>query len=101
MVGRQWFSGAVGIELVIFCPSRLHWELLNEYMGGIMDTLDGSHGAHFTYLPIVYQDDAQVASSSSTCQIASEQRYTLEISFIEAQTLFDADPLTLPKLTRY
>lgn len=87
MAGRQWFSGAVGLKLVINHPSHLHWEILNQYLGGIMDTLDGSHGAHFTYLPIAYQDDAQVAFTSKSYQIASESSYSLEISFLSKNIL--------------
>ena len=82
MAGRHWFAGGVGLELVVFGSERLHWELLNGYMGGIMDTLGGGHGNHFTYLPIVYQDDGQVVSISSTSHVASEQHYTLDVSFL-------------------
>src|SRR5687767_7135387 len=48
---RHWFAGPVGLRLVVFCTPRLHWGILNQYMGCIMDTLDGGHGIHFTYLP--------------------------------------------------
>lgn len=84
MGGRQWFLGAVGLELLMFGPERHHWLVANEYLGGIMDTLDGSHGTHFTYLPIVYQDDSQVALTSTKFQMAPEHRYTLDVSFLQA-----------------
>ncbi len=83
MAGRQWFLGAVGLELLMYGPESLHWLIANEYLGGIMDTLDGSHGNHFTYLPVVYQDDGQVVSTSTNFQIASEHRYRLDVSFIQ------------------
>ena len=86
MGGRQWFCGAVGLSLLMFGPESLHWLAANEYIGGIMDTLDGSHGRHFTYLPIVYQDDCQVVSMSTNFQIASEHSYTLDVSFLHSPT---------------
>lgn len=89
MRGRQWFLGAVGLDLLMFGPERLHWLLANEYIGGIMDTLDGSHGTNFTYLPIVYQDDCQVTSISTNFHTASEPRYTLDVFFIQQRNEFD------------
>lgn len=81
MAGRQWFCGAIALDLVIFSPSILPHHL-NDYLGGVMDTLDGSHGAYFTYLPIVYQDDCQVVAASSELRPAAEYRYTLGVSFV-------------------
>lgn len=51
-------------------------------MGGIADTLDGSHGCEFTYLPIVYQDDCQVVESESKFIVSNETRYVLEVIFL-------------------
>lgn len=43
-----------------------------------MDTLDGSHGEHFTYLPICFQDDCQVKSVQ--CQVVDSQEPNSEVS---------------------
>jgi hypothetical protein len=65
MAGRAWYFGAVGLDMTIFSPAHLdRWDL-NDYLGGIMDTLDGSSGQTFTYLPVVYQDDCQVCEATS------------------------------------
>jgi hypothetical protein len=50
-----------------------------------MDTLDGSHGPSFTYLPIVYQDDCQVAESSCRYVFAPSASYDLEIAFLSRE----------------
>ena len=47
-----------------------------------MDTLDGSCGSGFTYLPIVFEDDCQIASSNIDFQKSKDIWYTLEISFL-------------------
>jgi hypothetical protein len=85
MDGRHWFAGGVGLELVMFGAERLHWEVLNEYMGGIMDTLGGGHGSSFTYLPVVYQDDYQVVSTFATSRVAAKEHYTLTVSFLSPE----------------
>lgn len=82
MAGRHWFADGVGLEMVIFSSERLHWTVLNEYLGGIMDTLGGGHGPSFTYLPIVYQDDCQVVSTCCRSDIAADPHYTLIVSFL-------------------
>jgi hypothetical protein len=51
-------------------------------MGGIMDTLDGSCGLTFTYLPIVYQDNSQITSSRSEFFKAEQERYRLAVNFL-------------------
>ena len=80
MAGRRWFDGPVGVDLTIYAP-RLG-EPLVEYLGGIMDTLDGSHGFTFTYLPVVYQDDCQVVSGDCRFEPSGDTNYRLKISFL-------------------
>ena len=65
MGGRAPFRGAVGLDLNMHAPVFEKSKSLVDYVGGIMDSLDGSHGVEFTYLPIVYEDDCQVASGQS------------------------------------
>jgi hypothetical protein len=51
-------------------------------MVGIMDTLDGSCGSGFTYLPIVFEDDCQVASFKIDFEKSEDTWYSLEISLL-------------------
>lgn len=81
MNGRMWCNGAVGIKLTVSAPKLQKG--LTEYMGGIMDTLDGSHGYTFTYLPIVYQDDCQVTDSEAEFIESKEVKYQLVITFLD------------------
>lgn len=80
MSERKWFDGAVKMTVTIF--SKPLARSLIEYVGGIMDTLDGSHGSNFTYLPIVYQDDCQVSLGKYKFVESDEERYTVEIIFL-------------------
>jgi len=47
-----------------------------------MDTLDGSSGVHFTYLPIVYEDDCQVSDGRTKFIRAESPRYELKVTFL-------------------
>jgi hypothetical protein len=81
MAGRAWYLGAVGLNVTIFGPRSLDRWNLNDYLGGIMDTLDGSSGRTFTYLPIVFEDDCQVRETQSKWLERSESSYRLEVMF--------------------
>lgn len=81
MAGRAWYFGAIAIDMTIFSPTRLERWGLNDYLGGIMDTLDGSSGQTFTYLPIVYQDDCQVCNATSKWIERPQRSYRLKILF--------------------
>jgi hypothetical protein len=83
MGGRAWYSGPVQFDLVVFAP-KLHGTCtILDYAGGVMDTIGGSHGFTFTYLPIVYEDDCQVAATGVVRYVPSrEERYELTITFL-------------------
>ena len=81
MNGRAWYDGPVKIEFTLFAP-QLEYSL-NDFFGGITDTLDGSHGFTFTYLPVVYQDDCQVAVAQSHFVESTDIFYELRITFLE------------------
>jgi len=81
MAGRAWYSGPIGFELVLYAPAMER--TLGEFAGGIADTLDGSHGFSFTYLPIVYQDDCQIESMNLEHAFAKEPHYRLIIRFLQ------------------
>jgi hypothetical protein len=81
MAGRAWVFSPVELHLVIRSPDPLDHHVLNDYLGGVMDSLDGSSGFTFTFLPIVYEDDCQVYSSSTTWEFAEKNNYTLHVVF--------------------
>jgi hypothetical protein len=83
MAGRAWSNGAITLSLTIYAASFEKNRMLNDYLAGVMDTLDGSHGDAFTYLPICFQDDCQVCSAH--CRILTSQQvfYEVKIHFGE------------------
>lgn len=82
MAGRAWHFGAIRLALTIYAPRLQDGCSVSDYMSGIMDTLGGSSGPAFTYLPIVYQDDCQIAETSSRFEQTNEPRYRLVIEFL-------------------
>lgn len=82
MSGHAPYRGAIGLDLVMHAQELEKKKSLTDYVGGIMDTLDGSHGCDFTYLPIVYQDDCQVCNSSSCFQPDTNTFYEIIIRFL-------------------
>ena len=62
---------------------------LLDYVGGVMDTLDGSHGVEFTYLPIVYEDDCQVAAGMS--RFVEDESIWYEVSIVFLEDKFEAN----------
>jgi hypothetical protein len=89
MDGRECYSGPIRMDFSL-CAPRLERRLL-DYMAGIEDTLDGSHGPNFTYLPIVYQDDCQLCDGRSQFIPSSETFYIVGITFLHADAIF-SDP---------
>jgi len=83
MKGRKWYDGPIEINLKVHAPDLEENKDHIDYTGGVMDTLDGSHGPSFTYLPIVYQDDCQVSIGRYTFIKSSKIFYTLEIVFLK------------------
>lgn len=73
MAGRGCYSGALRVELQLYAP-RLE-RRLNDYAAGIEDTLDGSHGPNFTYLPSYIKTTVRsaigVQSSSSRRRLST------------------------------
>lgn len=82
MASRAFFKGAVSLEFEMRAPSFEKGRSLMDYMGGIMDTLDGSHGLSFTYLPIMYEDDCQVCVSESRLVRDEHACYSLRVTFL-------------------
>ncbi|HWQ70025.1 MAG TPA: hypothetical protein VN494_08765 [Patescibacteria group bacterium] len=90
MNGRAPYRGPVKLDFDMHAPALESGKTFNDYTGGIMDTLDGSHGAEFTYLPIVYEDDCQVHAGSGTLVRAPNKFYELRITFVGEMT--DSEP---------
>ena len=93
MAGRAWYEGPVALTMVIcrraFHPQEATSRSVNgrplvDYLGGVFDSLDGSHGRTFTYLPIVYQDDSQVVHAHMSIVNGDEQgdSYTVTVEFL-------------------
>jgi hypothetical protein len=80
MNGREWFPGPIRLDVTLNAP-KLKRALI-DYVGGIQDTLDGSHGPHFTYLPICYQDDCQVSEGHHQFVECDKESYSVQISFL-------------------
>lgn len=83
MNGRAPFRGAVGLDLSMHAPDFEKRKRLVDYVAGVMDSLDGSHGVEFTYLPIVYEDDCQVAAGQSQFIKDESEWYEVTITFLE------------------
>jgi hypothetical protein len=86
MAGRKWYEGGVRVDLLYLSSEYDSVPGLHPYLNGILDTVGSSHGVTFIYLPIVYLDDVQVVQSSLSREIASTERYEVQIEFL-------ADPL--------
>ena len=83
MHGRAWFFGPIRLELTIYAPELHRRRRLVDYGGGVMDTLDGSSGATFTYLPIVFQDDCQVCDGKWRWIKSDDAKYRVVITFLD------------------
>ena len=82
MAGRAWYFGPVGLDLALYAPSLPPNRSLLDYVGGVMDTLDGSSGCTFTFLPIVYEDDCQVALGNMRFFESQTVHYSLKVTFL-------------------
>ena len=83
MAGRAWSDGAVSLSLTIHATDFEKNRTLNDYLACVLDTLDGSHGEAFTFLPICFQDDSQVCSADCRIFDSQEQFYEIVIRFDE------------------
>jgi len=82
MNGRACYMGAVALDLVVYGPELHKGPNISDYAAGVEDTIDGSSGGTFTYLPIVMQDDSQIVSLSMRYAKAEEARYCLLVKFL-------------------
>ncbi len=82
MNGRCWYDGPVALHLTMHAKKLDEGKRIFDYLSGVFDTLDGSHGTYFTYLPIVFQDDCQVEDSRVSIRDSEKSFYTVEIKFL-------------------
>lgn len=88
MHGRAWYEGMVWLHVTLYLPNG-KWpdKLIDDYpiyyVSGVMDTIDGSHGMSFTYLPIVIQDDRQVNHCGWSVVESEVAHYEVEVRFGE------------------
>ena len=85
MDGRACYEGPVRLEIILHTPNleQSAFDAVTGYGGGIMDTLDGSHGYTFTYLPIVYQDDCQVCDMRVSFKESPDTFYEIKVTFLD------------------
>ena len=82
MGGRAWSFGPIQLDFDLYTPGLEQNLRILDYEAGIYDTLDGSHGSHFTYLPIVYNDDCQIVASENRLRSAQTTRYKIVVTFL-------------------
>ena len=82
MDGRARYLGPVKMDIEIHGPQDAWDKSLLDYVGGISDTLDGSAGPTFTFLPIVYQDDCQIVGGQWSFIEADSTRYMVKVTFL-------------------
>lgn len=87
MAGRKWSDGAIALTLTMSAPSFEKGKSLTDYLAGVFDTLGGSHGFQFTYLPIVFQDDSQVCQSRCCFRSSPTTNYVIEVEFLASSRL--------------
>ncbi len=91
MDGRAWYRGPVSLDLVIFAPRLPVGKELLDYMAGIFDSLDGSSGPSFTYLPIAYEDDCQCQIGEMKFIQSVDQFYKLTVTFLDSISINNFD----------
>jgi hypothetical protein len=84
MAGRRWYDGPVRMDFTLYAPEK---DLsLTDFAGGVQDTLDGSHGCEFTYLPIVYQDDCQICDLRMQFIESERVHYIIKVTFLGSRS---------------
>lgn len=83
MAGRAWSFGGIELELKLFGAPNDYDKPAYEYLSGISDTLDGSSGQSFTFLPIIFEDDCQVNSGGYVFVESEDIGYEIHIKFCE------------------
>ncbi len=85
MGGRKWYEGPIQLELVYKAPDPPSIAR-GAYADGVSDTLGGSHGPTFVYLPIVYLDDGQICVMRARAETAPIEESEVTITFLQPAT---------------
>ncbi|BBO17274.1 conserved hypothetical protein [Candidatus Brocadia pituitae] len=83
MNGRAWSHASIRMDFTLYAPSFERKRTMLDYIAGVGDTLDGSSGFTFTYLPIVFEDDCQICHWNSRLIKSSKTKYVLRIEIME------------------
>ena len=79
---RAWYFGPISLSLTLYANEMEEKKRLIDYMAGIEDTLDGSSGCAFTYLPIFFEDDRQVVEAHSELVKSNKIKYKVQVQFL-------------------
>lgn len=82
MRGRSWYDGPIALKVVVYSDELDEGKRAYEYLSGVADSLDGSHGTCFTYLPIIYQDDCQMSTCIASQRDSRKPFYEVEVEFL-------------------
>jgi hypothetical protein len=83
MNGRAWSHAPIQMDFIFYAPQLEEKKELLDYVAGIEDTLDGSSGCHFTYLPIIFEDDCQICTGHNRFAKSNEIKYYLRFKIME------------------
>ncbi|MFH0982765.1 MAG: hypothetical protein V2A79_14675 [Planctomycetota bacterium] len=87
MNGCAWSFGPIGLDFVLYAPSLPSKPTMLDFAAGIEDTLDGSSGLTFTFLPIAFENDAQVCKLRFRFEESEHTRYRVVVEFLDAATV--------------
>ena len=83
MHGHAWACcGPISMEFVLYAPEFEENRQLLDYAAGIEDTLDGSSGPTFTYLPIIFEDDCQICNAKVSFAESNKIKYKLRFKIL-------------------
>ena len=82
------FRSQSGIDFTLFWPCWLFPRSLkcSDFAAGIEDTLDGSSGYTFTFLPIVFEDHCQVCDLHFEYKSSEVPHYRIVVTFLTPET---------------
>lgn len=83
MNGRAWSHLPIRMDFALYASGFEKKKTLLDYAAGIEDTLDGSSGYTFTYLPVVFEDDCQICDGRSQLILSDNTKYLLRFEIMD------------------
>lgn len=83
MNGRAWSHLAIRMDFTLYASGFEKKKCLNDYVAGIMDTLDGSSGCTFTYLTVVFEGDCQICDGRSQLILSDTTKYLIRFEILD------------------